>query len=33
MREPELQGYVGLKTPKEKMSAVLTDDIAFAIDR
>ncbi|QRV86604.1 transcription factor btf3 [Ceratobasidium sp. AG-Ba] len=33
MREPELQGYVGLKTPKEKISAVLTDEIAFAIDR
>ncbi|KAG8745089.1 hypothetical protein FRC12_014663, partial [Ceratobasidium sp. 428] len=33
MREPELQGYIGLKTPKEKISAPLTDDIAFAIDR
>ncbi|KAJ1309680.1 hypothetical protein OPQ81_006444 [Rhizoctonia solani] len=33
MREPELQGYIALKTPKEKISAPLTDEIAFAIDR
>ncbi|KAG9097813.1 hypothetical protein FRC06_007159 [Ceratobasidium sp. 370] len=33
MREPELQGYVALKTPKEKITAPLTDEIAYAIDR
>lgn len=33
MREPELQGYIALKTPKEKITAPLTDDISFAIDR
>ncbi|KAH7340971.1 hypothetical protein B0J17DRAFT_653550 [Rhizoctonia solani] len=33
MREPELQAYIGLKTAKEKISAPLTDDVAFAIDR
>ncbi|KAF8710206.1 hypothetical protein RHS03_01884, partial [Rhizoctonia solani] len=33
MREPELQPYIALKTPKEKVSAPLTDDVAFAIDR
>ncbi|KAG8739041.1 hypothetical protein FRC10_006236 [Ceratobasidium sp. 414] len=33
MREPELQGYIALKTPKEKITAPLTDEVAFAIDR
>lgn len=33
MREPELQHYVGLKTPKEKITAPLTNDLALAIDR
>ncbi|KAG8704747.1 hypothetical protein FRC08_002055 [Ceratobasidium sp. 394] len=33
MREPEMQGYVALKTPREKVTAPLTDEIAFAIDR
>jgi hypothetical protein len=33
MREPELQDYVALKTPKEKISAQLSDGVAFAIDR
>ncbi|CAE7231572.1 unnamed protein product [Rhizoctonia solani] len=33
MREPELQGFLGLKTAKEKIAAPLTDDILSALDR